>query len=195
MPVVKPENAGAAVCIGAAMFGLRPDLVVSRISRKTYGIGVLNTSLQLNPAYFITRLGSPFVLALEEPNKFLTFVKKGDEVRFDSHIRHTVCPSHPESTKIVVELFSSESTDVEFTDEDGVKKEGSFSFLIPDVRKGLDREVEIQMYFGRSSVEVRAHALNFRNGRHEDGALWVEFSAFDVEYNWIKGPREKIYRL
>ena len=179
--VVKPENPGAAVCIGAAMFGLRPELVASRISRKTYGIGVMNASLRLNPAFFLARLGPPLILEAGGPELFLTFVKNEDEVSCNSHVRHFVHPAHPQSTKIEVELFSSPNREVEFTNESGVEKEGSFSFLIPDTRKGMDREVEIQMYFGRSSVEVTAQALNFRNGRHEDGALWVEFSAVDAQ--------------
>lgn len=180
IPVVKPTGAGGAVCVGATLYGLRPNLVASRIARKTYGIGVGQISLKPNPLFFMAGIGPPLVHDVDE-DCFLTFVNKGEEVDVDSHVTHTVQPSHQGQKQALIELFSSEETDVESTTEWGVKKEGKFTFLMPDTTLGTDRELEIKMFFGRSSVEVTACPLNFRQGRHEDGSLSVNFDAADVK--------------
>ena len=180
IPVVKPTGAGGAVCVGATLYGLRPNLVASRIARKTYGIGVMQMSFKPNPLFFMAGIGPPLVPDFDE-DSFLTFVNKGDEVDVDSHVTHTVKPSHEGQNQALIELFSSEENDVESTTEWGVKKEGKFIFLMPDTSLGTDRELDIQMFFGRSSVEVTARPLNFRQGRHEDGSLSVNFDGADVK--------------
>lgn len=178
--IVKPIGAGGAVCVGATLYGLRPNLVASRIARKNYGIGMRLRSIQPNTSFFLAGIGPPFISHIEEDHFFI-FVRKGEEVDVDSHVTHTAQPSHPGQDRVLIELFSSESSDVESTTDSRVKKEGQFLFLIPDTTLETEREIAVDMFFGRSSVEVTARSLNFRQGRHEDGSLSVNFEGEDVD--------------
>jgi hypothetical protein len=48
-----------------------------------------------------------------------------------------------------------------------------------DLELGLDREVEVSMFFGRSSIEVKARGLNF--GDHKEHCMLP----VNLVSNWV----------
>ena len=65
-----------------------------------------------------------------------------------------------------IKIFGFTKNHLKHTKEDGAKGEGSFELDISS-RMELDkeREVEVTMFFGRSSIEVIAQGKNFASGK------------------------------
>ena len=65
-----------------------------------------------------------------------------------------------------IEIFSSTESDLKHTKEDGAEEEGP---SVLDMSSGMEldkeREVEVTMFFGRSSIEVTAQGKNFSSGK------------------------------
>lgn len=175
--VYRPPNPGSAVCRGAVMMGTRSDIVVSRISKKTYGVRVARP--------FIAGVHSEEFKVERNPGQFYcndvfgVFVRKGDEVRFDDCVQNVYFPLSGTQDELEIELHSSDCRDVKFISDAGAKKEGKFTTKIPtEEALGFLPKVEVSMFFGRSEIQVTAIGKNFDS--EKEGMLPVKFEGTGI---------------
>jgi molecular chaperone DnaK (HSP70) len=166
--IIIPPTPGAAIVEGAVSFGLNPGSHRSRVSRLTYGCDT----------------GSPFEEGLDKENKkywhehrkkhyardrFSYFVTAGQSVDIDECVVNYYSPSSPTQTEVYFAFFSTRKKQVRYTDEDGIEKIGEFTVKMPDTSKGLDRSIEVKMYFGKTEIKVEAKDLE--TGNKEEARL------------------------
>jgi len=172
-----PPNPGSAVCQGAVTLGIQSDIVVSRISKKTYGL----------------RVSRPFIAGVHDEhfkvegdagkfycnNIFGAFVRKGDEVRFDDCVQNVYFPMCETQDELEIVLYSSSSRNAKFISDVGSVKEGTFTIKIPTQKElGFMPKVEVSMYVGRSEIQVTAVGKNFTG--EKNGMLPVQVEASGI---------------
>ncbi len=153
--IVVPPVPGAAVVEGAVSFGLKPWLIRARRSRLTYGCDI---QLPFDPARdsFNRRFWAADKRSWYCKNRFNAFVQAGDAIEFDQRVTRFFSPMTRDQTEIYFDFYASGKRDVRYVDEPQVEKIGEFRVEIPDTSGGLDREVELSMYFGKTEIEVKA---------------------------------------
>lgn len=161
--IVVPEDPGSAICCGAVAYGIYgADVVMSRISKKTYGIS------STRPFY----LTDPPQLMLQDDNGesfccnvFSVYTNKYDEVPLNHCVRRKCYPISKSQTEMSISLYSSLDLNPKYVCEAGVTKEGTFLVTFPSENElGETPEVSVSLYFGRTLIEVEAEGLNFRKG-------------------------------
>jgi len=155
--IVSPPNPGSAIIQGAVALALNPDAVVARILKKTYGTSVtLRFESGVDPREFL-KVGDDGVEWCR--NRFDSFVKKGTRIEVNKFVTKEYVPHTRGQTQILFDLYSSNEQEPRYTEGEAVTKEGGFSVSLPDTYSMNDMPVfEFSMYFGRSSVELRAEA-------------------------------------
>lgn len=156
--IIVPKNPSSAVVEGAVSFGLDPSLIRSRRSRLTYGTNILLPfDSSRHPAS--KKLWNADRNAWYCEKVFDTLVKVGDEVEVGTRVTRQRSPFLKSQTSMAIEVFASKKRDISYIDESGLEKLGLVDVKIPDVRKGLDRLVEVQFSFGESELKVIAKDL------------------------------------
>lgn len=128
--VLCPPRAALAVVRGAAYFGLNPRAVTSRISRRTYGINAgLPFDNERDP--ISSRVIRPDG-SVRCATRFLTFVKKGDELPVDHCIRETMFVYYGTMRTTDIILYSTEQDgEPRYFDEPHVQQVAAISVPIP----------------------------------------------------------------
>jgi hypothetical protein len=157
--IISPPNPGSAVCQGAVALAMNPGAIISRIARKTYGVEVLRAFEEGNPAEYCTQVGN----TKKCKNRFLIYVQKGSQIAVDHCVTKTFLATYPRQMDMVLVLYSCDDVSPRYTKGGSAEKEGELEIDISNLRGGTDAiaEVSVSMYFGRSSREVKAVALNF----------------------------------
>ena len=182
--IVCPQNPGSAICQGAVSLARNPDAIVSRIAKKTYGTSViLRFEHGIDPPQFmkVDADGAQFCR-----NRFDPFVKKGSRVEVSKGVAKEYIPHSPGQQRIMFDLYSSTEQDPRYTQQDprssesNVRKEGGFAVTLPQGYSKDNMPVfKFTMYFGRSSIELRAEA-RFRD--HEPSGQRAETLELPVAY-------------
>ncbi|CAM6123583.1 unnamed protein product [Calypogeia fissa] len=147
--IINPPHAGKAVVSGAVAYGcLGKEIVTSRMSRRTYGVGKIDESGKW-----------PHLM-------FDAFVRKGDEVQAKQCIKKLY--SHqgwiPGMVHYVCfDVLSTKDRNPQDVTDPGVKREYTFTFEYPALN--YKPWIEVSMFFGRTSIEVSAVGLNFHSER------------------------------
>lgn len=98
--------------------------------------------------------------------RFEIYVRKGEKVEVDSCISRNFKPLYRDQTAISFQLYSSTKKEPRYTDELFARKEGEIEIDISaGMALGKDREVKVSLYFGGSTMEVKAEVINFSAGR------------------------------
>lgn len=158
--IISPPNPGSAVCQGAVMLALNPNYMISRMCKKTYGI-------EFNPEFdkkldlikYKTMIdGKPRC-----SKRFEVYARMGETVEVNSCISRNFSPLYRGQKAIKFQLFSStQLTNPRYTDEMGVRKEGEIEIDISmDMTLDKGRLVKVSIYFGGSTMEIKAEAVNF----------------------------------
>jgi hypothetical protein len=172
--IKSPPTPGSAVVQGAVALALHPDAIVSRIAKKTYGTNVIMS--------FDHNLDREDLLKETNGrkycrNRFDVFVRRGSRVDFDKDVTKEYRPHSDGQTQMRFDLYSSTEVNPRYTDEPTVTKEGEFKVTLPEKFSRRDLMFKFTMYFGRSSIELRAEA-QFKHGRGRK----VEKLELPVEY-------------
>ena len=156
--IMSPPNPGSAVCHGAVMLALNPGTFLSRVAKKTYGIGTEPLFDEgLDPdEYRIVRNGE-----WRCENRFGVYVRKGARVDLNSCISKVWY--YPSCLQVgFIRLYSSDDANPRYTIGETVRKEGEISIdLSKSMALGMEREVKVSLFLGGSSMEVKAEAVNF----------------------------------
>ncbi|XP_024371022.1 uncharacterized protein [Physcomitrium patens] len=157
--ILSPPNPGSAVCQGAVALALNPDTIESRVCKRTYGFScTYKFERGVDPPEYMK-----VVDGVEKcRRRFQIFVRKGDKVRVDSCISRIQRPVTRGQKSIRFQLFSSDEIEPRYALGHSVKKEGEIVIDISrDMQKDKGREVKLSLFFGRSSLEIKAEAVNF----------------------------------
>lgn len=160
--IVKPPSPGAAICHGAVLEILNANCVLSRVSRKTYGMKTTVAFVEgVHPKH------KKYLTSEKEArciDKFDPFVTIGDSVNGNVAVTRCYNPVEKKQKSLEIKIYSSTLKSPQFVDEAEVRLEGSFRLDMSDTTGGKERKVEVSMFFGRTSIEVHAKALNFGHG-------------------------------
>lgn len=121
-----------AVVRGAVYFGLNPRVIVSRVSRRTYGI---NAGLPFD------EIRDPLSTRVVRPDgsvrctsRFLTFVKKGDVLPVDHCIRERMFVYYGIMKSTDIMLYATDGDrEPRYFDEPDVKQIAAISVPIPKI--------------------------------------------------------------
>ena len=162
--IASPSDPGNTICQGVAMWRVaKQNFRIARFCRKTYGMHTFRKFMIRDP------LGYKWVEddgVAKCDHMFFVFVQIGD-----AHytITEVFTPCVHFHMSMSIEIFSStKSSDAKYTKEDGAEEEGSSVLDMSSAMKlDKDNEVEVTMFFGRSSIEVTAEGKNFASGKRD----------------------------
>ncbi|XP_067935317.1 heat shock 70 kDa protein 12A-like isoform X2 [Watersipora subatra] len=155
--VIIPQDVGLSILKGAVLFGHDPTIIHVRISRMTYGVGVLNRFVKgKHPKHkCIKRDGIEWCTDV-----FDKFVFTDQPVTLGDTVTRSYTPAKMGQKFSIINVYSAEKTDVMFITDVGVKKCGTLQLDLtelsqkPPVRKR--REIQARMEFGDTEIKVAA---------------------------------------
>lgn len=175
VPLVCPPEAGAAVLRGAVAYGLRPDVVVARVARRTIGISSAVPWLDSFEGTKIKRFiheekGVPY-----GNDFFSSFVRKGDAVMTGEAVAHTFFVLYSYLTEVTIEIFASSKLKPMSVCDDGCKKIGTVTVQVPKQSfVGQVRYLEVAFKFGGSS-SVCVDVVDKTGGNTANTRISIEY--------------------
>ena len=158
--MIVPSDASIAVMQGAVMFGKKPNKIAERVLTKTYGADCCRDFIKgVHP----------------EKNKFLVngkemcsdvfncFVKENEIVKLGQRIKRMYRPLLPHERQITYSFYAAEDPNALLITESGVKRIGRVAVQSPDTWKGMDRQLEVSMYFGGTEITATARDISSGN--------------------------------
>jgi hypothetical protein len=127
--VIVPEDVELAVLNGAVLFGHKPDYIVARIARYTYGVDVMN---EFNPDIY--EPGRCVVVNGKKKcdNIFYIYIKKGSVVELGAKITRIITTVDPFQSNIPFPIFQSSIKCPQYIDIEGCTKLGTLTVDIQD---------------------------------------------------------------
>lgn len=159
--ILSPPDPGSAVCQGAVALALNPQVIVSRVTHLTYGILCSrNFEADVDPLEYREIVEG----VAKCNNRFNVYVQTGTDLKIDECVSKILTPVYPGQIKMKFELYSSTETDPRYTTAESVTREGELEIDISEARElGRDRQVRLSLFFGRTSIEAKAEAVNFHS--------------------------------
>ncbi|KAL5012747.1 hypothetical protein ScPMuIL_011298 [Solemya velum] len=152
--VLIPPDAGAAVLKGAVMYGHNPRTILERVCKYTYGVGM---SLRFDET-----------IHNEEHRETVDGVDWCNDL-FDKHVqigttvvvgepqtKQTYTPMYANQDSVRLCVFASTSSDPTYTTETSCVKLGTLKVSMPILTGDKDREVDVQMFYCGTELEVKA---------------------------------------
>jgi hypothetical protein len=150
--VIVPEDAELAVLKGAVLFGHKPDYIVARIARYTYGI---KTSTNFNPD-----IHEPGRCVVKNGKKrckhlFAIYIKTGSVVELGAKITHRLHTTVPFQSRVSFPIFQSTMECPQYTDVEDCTELGTLTVVIQDPSEE-NRDFRVNMIFGNTELKVTA---------------------------------------
>lgn len=169
--VVYPPSPGAAIVEGAVALGIEPELIRERRSRLTYGCAVDSLFREgVDPEskkYWAEDQNAYYCR-----DRFTTFVEAGQALALDQAVHHSFFPLKKAQTEIGFRFFASTTRNIQYADQPGLSQIGSLTVRSPRTDLGLNRTIDLTLYFGRS--ELRAVAVDKASGQRME--IRLDFS-------------------
>jgi hypothetical protein len=150
-----PPRGELAVVRGAVYFGLNPQVVTERISRRSYGVETrMLFQKDLDPPEFS-------VIGIDGKNycrqRFSVYVKKGQSVKIDECVSKVFVVSYPNDTDSDLYAYDGDGPVPRLTTDPAVHKVGRFPIRMPHmeaVKPGDKISLTIRMYFGLTEIKI-----------------------------------------
>ncbi|KAG1457206.1 hypothetical protein G6F46_006657 [Rhizopus delemar] len=150
-----PPRGELAVVRGAVYFGLSPQVVTERVSRRTYGV---ETRMLFQddldpPEYSVMGIDGKRYCR----QRFSVYVQKGQSIKVDECISKNFVISYPNDTDSDLFAFDGEGSPPRLTSHPLVRKVGHFPIRMPHldgVRPGDKVNMTIKMYFGLTEIKI-----------------------------------------
>ena len=154
LPVIVPENAEVSVVQGAVMFGWKPDIFKSRMSKRTYGISVTdNFRENIDPERLIWYDDDNVKLC---DKLFDKLVSVNEDIEIDKTVTRNYCPMYHNQMSMPIDIYESEESVVSYCDQPGVKKLGTLTVPMNDTTGDKSRKVNVSVRFGGTEFVVTA---------------------------------------
>jgi len=161
VPIIRPEEAELAVVRGAVLFGWQPNQIISRRSKKTYGIAKWRNFLPGK---------DPETLAVhdDEGSKkcvdvFDCFIKIDEVVEVGNTISRTYYPLNSSTKRSEVVIYASVKENVTYVTEKDVYKIGSLILDMSDLTGGKERKVQVNLHLGQTEFKLDVKNLTTGN--------------------------------
>ncbi|MCB9418804.1 MAG: HSP70 family protein [Ardenticatenaceae bacterium] len=158
--IIIPPRPSASVVEGAVLFGLTP-IEILRIMRVTYGCGA-NMPFRSEVDPEIKKFWHKERRTYYCKDRFSVFVHAGEKVEVNQKAVQIFNPSQSNQTSVGFTFYISPNNTPEHIDEAEVIKIGDLIVDSPDTTGGIDREIEVSFYFGRTEIQVEAIDKNTR---------------------------------
>ncbi|XP_024372381.1 uncharacterized protein [Physcomitrium patens] len=149
--IISPPNPGSAIIQGAVLLARKPEVIVERVLRKTYGTSV---SLPFEPGdredFKIFKDGKKYC------RRFDKFVTKGDRIKVSHVVTKEYVPLSSDQDKILFDLYSTDQKNPRYVQDTTVTKEGQFVVTLPKFNMNNKPKFDFSLYFGGSNIELRA---------------------------------------
>ncbi|KAI9253530.1 hypothetical protein BDA99DRAFT_574678 [Phascolomyces articulosus] len=170
------ERAALAVVRGATYYGLNPRIVVSRVSRRAYGV-VTKMAYEEN----IDPVSKRVVNAVGEvrcTDRFQTYIQKNEELPVDHCVSKQFRAFYGTRKVHDISLYATENDTIpRYCDDPGVHRIGVVEVpipKIPNMKKNETVNITIRMYFGRTEILMEAE---FKTG--EKHVFHCDFDAIN----------------
>ncbi|GBB94068.1 hypothetical protein RclHR1_22870002 [Rhizophagus clarus] len=157
-----PLNPMAAIVQGAVRFGLRKEVVATRVLKWTYGTDVARRWERGDP---INRILPGGIIV-----EFSKLAVKGEIVPVDSGIQTVFTPGSIFQSEVGFDIYTTDNENAKFCDSPGVKLLGNWSINIPITLNV--RPILFIMSFGE--IEIEAHAFNLETGDRYDNTFELD---------------------
>ena len=158
--IIIPNDTSTAVVQGAVLFGKSPGRIVQRVVSKTYGADCCREFVRgVHPEE------KKFVAnGVEMCNDLLNyFVKENEVVKLGQRIKSIYRPLYPNEKKIKYSFYAADNPNALLITDAGVKRIGSVVVESPETWRGLDRELEVSLYFGGTEITATARDISSGN--------------------------------
>ncbi|CAO3587294.1 unnamed protein product [Absidia cylindrospora] len=150
-----PPRGELAVVRGAVYFGLSPQQITERVSRRTYGVETRMLFQQdVDPEEYS-------VIGVDGRKycrqRFSVYVQKGQSVKVDECVSKTFVISYPSDTDSDLYAFDGEGPAPRLTSHPSIQKVGHFPIRMPTlegVKPGEKVNMTIRMYFGLTEIKI-----------------------------------------
>ncbi|ORX58250.1 hypothetical protein DM01DRAFT_1333909 [Hesseltinella vesiculosa] len=150
-----PPRGELAVVRGAVYFGLSPQQITERVSRRTYGV---ETRMLFQPdvdpeEYSVVGVDGRKYCR----QRFSVYVHKGQSVKVDECVSKTFVISYPSDTDSDLYAFDGEGPPPRLTSHSSIQKVGHFPIRMPTlegVKPGDKVNMTIRMYFGLTEIKI-----------------------------------------
>lgn len=154
--ILIPPMPGSAVVEGAVYFGLQQDSFLRKL-RRTYGCATRMTFRE--GIDDINKREKIFDKARREykcEDRFDIFVRKGESVDTNQSVTRTYVPVFPDQVAMDLRFYTTDNVLPNYVDEAGVSQIGNIRVSMPDTTGGINRAVDVTMYFGGTEINVEA---------------------------------------
>ena len=158
--MIGPHDASIAVVQGAVMFGKEPTKISQRVVSKTYGANCCREFIKgVHPEE------NKLVANGKEmcSDSFNCFVKENDVVKLGQRIKSMYRPLCPDEKEIKYTFYAANNPNALMITETGVKFVGGVVIHSPDTWRGMNRQLEISIYFGGTEITATASDLSSGN--------------------------------
>lgn len=149
--LIIPADAGLAVLKGAVRFGLLPEIVTLRCARYTFG-------REIWPAFKAGEHDESKKAAVGESTVckkvFLKMVNIGEEIQIGKTVTVDGSAVHDKQLTAAINVYSSETSDPKYVDEEGCSMLGKLVVNLPEGMK-KDKAHVIEFKFGETSIIVK----------------------------------------
>ena len=155
--LIRPDQAGLSIVIGAVLLGLRPRLIEERVAPHSYGIGTFALYTQQHEAD-----GRPPVWQGGEKRTevFFPFISQGQMLPAGCSVEHTFYPVNDRQTVVKVNVYESDTSHTPYTDSVTCRKCSELSLDMgvgSAAFGGADhRPITVSMVFGDSTIRASA---------------------------------------
>ncbi|KAI7885933.1 uncharacterized protein EV154DRAFT_470549 [Mucor mucedo] len=152
-----PPRGELAVVRGAVYFGLNPQIVTERISRRTYGIETrMLFQNDIDPPEFSV-VGIDGKIYCRQ--RFSVYIHKGQSVKVDECISKTFILSYPNDTDSDLYAYDGNGPVPRLTTDPAIQKVGHFPIRMPKlngIKLGDKVSLTIKMYFGLTEIKIES---------------------------------------
>ncbi|XP_075561523.1 heat shock 70 kDa protein 12B [Pelecanus crispus] len=151
--ILCPVEAQVAIAKGAVLFGIKPHIVTSRVSARTYGLAV---SQKFDAAIhdFSKRRVSKADGYIYCTNLFKKLVGIEESVNINEVAHYNFHPSEPDQTCACFSFYCTEKQDAQYIDEEGMEQLGSCTVPMPDTKLGRNRQLKLDIKFGLTEFKA-----------------------------------------
>jgi hypothetical protein len=156
--VIVPEDAELTILKGAVLFGHKPDYIVTRIARYTYGVC---SNQDFNPD--IHDLGRRVVINGKEMcgNIFSIYTNVGSVLKLGANITNNFHNLEPFQRNVSFPIFQSTADCPQYTDVEDCTQIGSLRVQIQDPSEEI-RDFRVTMMFGHTELRITVVDENSR---------------------------------
>ncbi|CAO3645991.1 unnamed protein product [Mucor hiemalis] len=180
-----PPRGELAVVRGAVYFGLNPQIVTERVSRRTYGVETrMLFQDDIDPPEYSVMGGDGKRYCRQ---RFSVYVHQGQSIKVDECVSKNFVISYPNDTDSDLFAFDGEGQPPRLTSHPLVRKVGNFPIRMPhleNVRAGEKVNMTIKMYFGLTEIKIECII------RDKSFVFTSSFEASDAFQNQPQQPQQ-----